>query len=195
MKRVAHPSNESMYPLAMPKRSFFMMMLVVGPLSTWAIACKKEEPPPTPTAEEPEEEKPKKKKKKVDEEEALPDVGGVADPTAGTSTVPGWKPGTPAAKTDGGSAQSNADKQKLIACCTALKNAATAAGIANSAASAAPIPGMPPPPPSPPKEELDKAAKECDKAVVNWNGDLNQSLKTVKGATAVALPSACAITL
>jgi hypothetical protein len=75
----------------------------------------------------------------------------------------------------------------LIACCTALRNAATAAGIANSAASAA-VPGMPAPPP---KEELDKAVKECDKQVVNWHGDLNNSLKNVKGATAVKLPSGC----
>lgn len=184
-----------MYSPAMPKRILFAFLLVAGPLS-WVACSKKEEPPPTPTAEEPED-KPKKKKKKVDEEEPLPDVGGVDDPNAaGTNTAaPGWKPGTPTAKTDAGNAQSNADKQKLIACCTALKNAATAAGIANQAASAAPVPGLPPPPPSPPKEELDKAAKECDKAVVNWSGDLNQSLKNVKGATAVALPSACAITM
>ncbi len=176
----------------MHKRVFFAVLLVVGPLS-WFACSKKEEPLPTPAAEEPED-KPKKKKKKVDEEEPLPDVGGVADPSAGTAAPTGtWKPGTPTAKADTGNAQSDADKQKLIACCTALRNAATAAGIANQAASAAPIPGMPPPPPSPPKEELDKAAKECDKAVLNWNGDLNNSLKGVKGATAVKLPSACMI--
>lgn len=193
MNYAGHPSNGTMYPPAMPKRVFFAVLLVVGPLS-W-VACKKEEPPPTPTAEEPEDEKPKKKKKKVDEEEPLPEVGGVDDPNAaGTAAPTGtWKPGKPTAKADSGNAQSDADKQKLIACCTALKNAATAAGIANQAASAAPIPGMPPPPPSPPKEELDKAAKECDKAVVNWSGDLNNSLKNVKGATAVKLPPACMI--
>lgn len=165
-------------------RIFFAFLLAAGPFG-WA-ACKKEEPPPTPTASEPEEdEKPKKKKKKVDDEE-IPDVGGTGADQAPTATVPGgaWKP---APKGDSGGAASDADKQKLIACCTALRNAATAAGIANSAASAA-VPGMPPPPP---KEELDKAVKECDKQVVNWNGDLNNSLKNVKGATAVKLPSAC----
>lgn len=173
------------------KRIFFAFLLVAGPLS-WIACSKKEEPPPTPTAEEPEE-KPKKKKKKVDDEE-LPDVGGVAEEEVGAPKAGGtgtWKPGT---KTDGGSATSDADKQKLIACCSALRNAATAAGVASAAASAAPIPGMPPPPAMPPKEELDKAAKECDKAVANWNGDLNTSLKGVKGATAVKLPSACMIT-
>lgn len=173
----------------MNKRMLFAFLLAAGPFS-WIACQKKEEPAPTPAAEEPEE-KPKKKKKKVEDEEPLPDVGGVAESPTGTGAGTGtWKPGTPVAKTDAGSATSDADKQKLIACCTALKNAATAAGIANQAASAA-VPGMPAPPP---KEELDKAAKECDKAVVNWNGDLNSSLKTVKGATAVALPSACMIT-
>ena len=164
-------------------RLFFALLLAVGPFA-W-VACKKEEPPPTPTAEEPEEEKPKKKKKKVDDEE-IPDlgIGGEGDVGAPVATGGAWKA---PAKTDGGSAQSDADKQKLIACCTALRNAATAAGIANSAASAA-VPGMPAPPP---KEELDKAVKECDKQVVNWNGDLNNSLKSVKGATAVKLPNAC----
>jgi hypothetical protein len=172
------------------KRIFFAVLMIAGPFS-WIACSKKEEPPPTPTAEEPEE-KPKKKKKKVDDEEPLPDVG---DPNAesgdsGAKLPSGtWKPA------DGGtkSATSDADKQKLIACCTALKNAATAAGVASAAASAAPVPGMPPPPALPPKEELDKAAKECDKAVANWNGDLNSSLKGVKGATAVKLPSACLI--
>lgn len=171
------------------KRIFFAVLMVAGPFS-WIACSKKEEPPPTPTAEEPEE-KPKKKKKKVDDEE-LPDVG---DPSAQGDTGGAGPTGTwkPVAKGDGGSAKSDADKQKLIACCTALKNAATAAGVASAAASAAPVPGMPAPPPIPPKEELDKAAKECDKAVVNWNGDLNTSLKGVKGATAVKLPSACMI--
>lgn len=172
------------------KRIFFAFLLVAGPLS-WIACSKKEEPPPTPTAEEPEE-KPKKKKKKVDDEE-LTDVGAANGEEVGTPTPGGtWKPGTK--KTDGGSATSDADKQKLIACCSALRNAATAAGVASAAASAAPIPDMPPPPVMPPKEELDKAAKECDKAVANWNGDLNTSLKGVKGATAVKLPSACMIT-
>lgn len=162
-------------------RTFFALLLGLGPFA-WA-ACKKEEPPPTPTVTEEEEEKPKKKKKKVDEEE-IPDVGGTGtDPTT-TATGGAWKA---APKADTGGAQSDADKQKLIACCTALRNAATAAGIANSAASAA-VPGMPAPPP---KEELDKAVKECDKQVVNWSGDLNGSLKNVKGATPVKLPSAC----
>jgi len=163
-------------------RTFLALLLGLAPFA-WA-ACKKEEPPPTPTVTEEEEEKPKKKKKKVDDEE-IPDVGGTGtDPTT-TATGGAWK-AAPKADT-GSSAQSDADKQKLIACCTALRNAATAAGIANSAASAA-VPGMPAPPP---KEELDKAVKECDKQVVNWSGDLNGSLKNVKGATQVKLPSAC----
>lgn len=165
-------------------RIFFAFLLAAGPFA-WA-ACKKEEPPPTPTVTEEEEEKPKKKKKKVDDEET-PDTGAVGEPdpaATGTATGGAWKA---APKTDAGAKATDAEKQKLIACCTALRNAATAAGIANSAASAA-VPGMPAPPP---KEELDKAVVECDKQVVNWNGDLNESLKKVKGATAVKLPSAC----
>jgi hypothetical protein len=163
-------------------RIFFALLLAVGP---FAWSCKKEEPPPTPTAEEPEEEKPKKKKKKVDDEE-IPDIGGTGADDTGPGTAAGgaWKA---APKTDSGKSATDADKQKLIACCTALRNAATAAGIANSAASAA-VPGMPAPPP---KEELDKAVVECDKQVVNWSGDLNSSLKNVKGATSVKLPNAC----
>jgi len=77
----------------------------------------------------------------------------------------------------------------MIACCTALRNAATAAGIASAAASNA-IPGLPP---APPKDELDKNVKACDAAVVSWNGDLNDSLKKVKGASPAKLPSVCAI--
>jgi len=164
-------------------RTFFALLLAAGPFA-WA-SCKKEEPPPTPTASEPEEdEKPKKKKKKVDDEE-IPDVGGTGtdDPNA-AKPAGTWKAPP---KGDGGTKASDAEKQKLIACCTALRNAATAAGIANSAASAA-VPGMPAPPS---KEELDKAVVECDKQVVNFNGDLNESLKKVKGATTVKLPSAC----
>ncbi len=170
-------------------RHFAAFLIVAGPFS-W-VACKKEEPPPTPAAVE-EEPTPKKKKKKVDDEET-PDTGsGAADPATTTTGGGTGTGGKALPKADAGNAKSDADKQKLIACCTALRNAATAAGLANAAASNA-IPGLPPPPPSPPKEELDKAAKECDKAVANWNGDLNTSLKGVKGATAVALPSACMI--
>lgn len=166
------------------QRLFMVFLLAVGPLA-WSACSKKEEPPPTPAAEE-EDEKPKKKKKKVDDEDTT-DVGAATgDEDVGAPKVVGGTGGAKVAtKTDGGT--SDADKAKLIACCSALRSAAQAAGIANSAASAA-IPGLPPPPP---KEELDKAVKECDKQVASWNGDLNESLKKVKGASPVKLPSAC----
>ena len=38
---------------------------------------------------------------------------------------------------------------------------------------------------------IEKQAKACDNAVVTFTGDLNESLKKVKGASPVALPSAC----
>ncbi len=171
------------------QRVFMMFLLAIGP-AAWSIGgcSKKEEPAPTPTAEEPEE-KPKKKKKKTDEEDTT-DVGAAnGDEDTGAPKVLGTGGTKVTTKTDGGSS-SDADKAKLIACCSALRKAAEAAGAANAAASAAPIPGMPAVA-APPKEELDKSVKECDKQVANWNGDLNESLKTVKGASPVKLPSAC----
>ncbi len=171
-------------------RLFVVLLVAIGPVA-WS-ACKKEEPPPTPTAtDDDEDEKPKKKKKKADDEEDDTKVG---EPTpgdeGGDATPPPKVVGTGGTlkPSDAGSA-SDADKAKLIACCTALRNTAKAAGVASAAASNV-IPGMPAPPP---KEELDKAVKACDEAVVNWSGDLNQSLKNVKGASPVKLPSSCYI--
>jgi len=171
------------------QRLFLVFMLAIGPVAWSASGCsKKEEPAPTPAVEEPEE-KPKKKKKKTDDEDTT-DVGAATgDMETGAPTVVGGAGGGKVvAKSDSGA--SDADKAKLIACCTALRNAAQAAGVASAAASAAPIPGMPAIT-APPKEELDKSVKECDKQVANWNGDLNESLKKVKGASPVKLPSAC----
>lgn len=167
------------------QRLFMVFLLAIGPVAWSMGGCsKKEEPAPTPAVEEPEE-KPKKKKKKTEDEDTT-DVGApLGDEDVGAPKAAGGTGVKAAPKSDSGA--SDADKAKLIACCTALRNAAQAAGIANSAASAA-IPGMPAPPP---KEELDKAVKECDKQVANWNGDLNASLKNVKGASPVKLPSAC----
>ena len=162
---------------------------VVAGLSTVVSACSRNEaPPPAPPAKDDDEEKPKKKKTtRVDDDELQAPTGdvGVApstDPTAavGTPKVTGTGTAKPKA--------SDTDKAKLQACCTALHNAATAAGAANAAASAIPIPGLPAPPP---KAELDKATKACDAQIVNWTGDLNTSLQKVKGAAPVTLPSAC----
>jgi hypothetical protein len=164
------------------KRLFFAMLLLASPLASGCQSCQKKEEPPPVVAEEDEDEKPKKKKKK-DDDEVLPDVGAATAETT-TGTTPKIGTGT-VAKKDAGA--SDADKQKLIACCSALRQAAEAAGVAKAAAGDAALPGFVPPP----KEELDKAVKECDKQVVNWNGDLNASLKNVKGATQLKLPSAC----
>jgi hypothetical protein len=81
-----------------------------------------------------------------------------------------------------------------MACCTALRNAASAAAAAKTASSAV-IPGMPPPAPPPQVDpaELDKAVKSCDAQVAAWNGDLSGAMSKVKNASKVSLPSACAI--
>ncbi len=177
------------------QRNLLLGLLVCTPLS-WLACSKPEPPPPTPAAEEDEKPEKKKKKKKEEEPEDKTEVGAPTDEsTGGTGTakppigLPTAKPATDAGGGGGGSA---ADKAKLSACCTALHNAATAAGIVNAAPSVLP-PGVPAPPPAPKKEELEKAAKECDAAVNNWNGDLNSSLKKVKGASTASLPSACLI--
>lgn len=159
-------------------------------LSTLAAGCKKEEPPPpAPTATDEDEPAPKKKKKSADDDEPMPEVGSPTsadDPTGVPPTVAVPKGNT--AKADAGAkSQSEADKAKLQACCTALRNAAQAAKLGEAVAEAG-LPGMPTPPA---KEELDKAVAECDKAVIAWTGDLNESLKKVKNATPVRLPSVC----
>ncbi len=174
------------------QRNLLFGLLVCTPLS-WLACSKPEPPPPTPAAEEDEKPEKKKKKKKEEEPEDKTEVGAPSDePTSGTAKPPIGLPTAKPATTDAGGGGSAADKAKLAACCTALRNAAAAAGIVNAAPSVLP-PGVPAPPPPPKKEELEKAAKECDTAVNNWNGDLNNSLKKVKGASTAVLPSACMI--
>jgi hypothetical protein len=81
-------------------------------------------------------------------------------------------------------------KTKLMACCTALRNAYAAANAAKTASSGIPLPANAP---KVDPNELDKAVKTCDAQVAAWNGDLNTSLSKVKNASTVALPSACSI--
>jgi len=165
--------------------------IVLGtmPVALVVSACSKPEPPPPgPLASDEDDKKKTKKKKSTDDEDPKP-IGDPTDPTSGSGTAALPKIVGPIG--DGGAkSKSDSDKAKLMACCTALRNAATAAGVAGAAGSAV-VPGLPPPPP---KAELDKQVAECDKQVANWSGDLNSSLGKVKGASPVALPSACAIT-
>ena len=156
----------------------FAVLLVVGPLGAFAAACKKDDPPPPVNLPSDEDDKPKKKKKTTDDDPAPIDPTGDGTDDAGKGTT---GVGTGAKKTDNG-------KALLQACCTALHNAAAAAGVAKTAASA--IPGLPP---APPEDELKKQAAACDKAVVEFSGDLNKSLKTIKGASPISLPAACNI--
>lgn len=174
-------------PRTKSQRLVVMFLMAIGPLAWSMGGCsKKEEPAPTPAVEEPEE-KPKKKKKKTDDEDTT-DVGApTGEEDVGAPKVVGTGGTKVTTKTDGGSSGSDADKAKLIACCSALRKAAQAAGVAEAAGSAV-VPGMPSPPP---KEQLDKSVAECDKQVANFNGDLNESLKKVKGASPVSLPAAC----
>ena len=168
--------------------TLFAFLLVLGPAGGLSFGCKKDEPAPLPTTlPSDEDEKPKKKKKSTDDEEPAVVNNGGDDPGAGTASVKPLVTGT------GGKTDPNAAKKAALqACCTALHNAASAAGIANTAASNA-IPGLNLPAP-PAKEEAEKQAKACDQAVIEFTGDLNTSLKKVKGASPVALPSACNIT-
>lgn len=177
------------------QRNILLAVVLCFPLG--ALACSKPEPPPpTPSSSDDDDKPEKKKKKKKDKDPDEEDKGEVGAPTdepgGGKATPPvGLGTAKPAPAGDAGGGSSAADKAKLAACCTALRNAAAAAGIASSVPSA--IPGMPAPPPPPKKEEIEKAAKECDNAVNNWNGDLNSSLKKVKGASSAVLPAACMI--
>jgi hypothetical protein len=163
----------------------FAFLIVLGPATFIASACKKDEPPPPVNLPSDEDDKPKKKKKSTEDEDPVP-----IDPTAGGDGADAGKPGVGGVggvgkKTDGGT---DNGKALLQACCTALHNAAAAAGVAKTAGSA--IPGLPP---APPEDELKKQAAACDKAVVEFSGDLNKSLKTIKGASPIALPAACNI--
>jgi hypothetical protein len=162
----------------------FAFLIVLGPATMIATACKKDEPPPPVNLPSDEDDKPKKKKKSTDDEDPAP-----IDPTAGGDGADAGK-GTVGVGTGkkGDAGKGDNGKALLQACCTALHNAAAAAGVAKTAGSA--IPGLPPPPP---EDELKKQAAACDKAVVEFSGDLNKSLKTIKGASPIALPAACNI--
>ena len=167
-----------------PLHAFFAFLLVVGPTGAIVSACKKDDPPPAPAnLPSDEDDKPKKKKKASDSTDDPTPVSPTGDDSsdAGAGTIK-----LPTGVGGGGSGKKKDDKGLLFACCTALHNAAEAAGIAQTAADA--IPGLPPPPP---KDEIEKQAKACDKAVVSFTGDINESLKKVKGASTVKLPSAC----
>jgi hypothetical protein len=158
----------------------FAFLIVLGPATMIATACKKDDPPPPVNLPSDEDDKPKKKKKTTDDDPAPIDPTGEGDGADAGKTGTG-KLG------DAGKGGTNG-KELLLACCTALHNAVSAAGVAKTASSA--IPGLPPPPSD---EELKKQAAACDKAVVQFDGDLNKSLKTIKGASPVALPAACNI--
>ena len=161
-----------------------VLFLVADPLLT--TACKKDEPPPPANLPSDEDDKPKKKKKKGDDDDdnSVKPVGD--DDTAGSSSVK-----LPTGTGTGGKSNA-ANKALLQACCTALHAAAEQAGTAEAAASAAKQAGIAVPAP-PSKEEAEKQAKACDSAVNNFTGDLNASLKKIKGASPIALPSACNI--
>ena len=172
------------------RTAVFALLLASVPTGVLVSACSKPEPPPPgPLASDDDNKaKTKKKKSSSDDDDPKPVPGG--DDTTGTGDAASPKYVGPAGS---GKSKSDADKAKLIACCTALRNAAAAAGLANTAASTVLPPGLPTPPPPPPKAELDKQVAACDKAVAGWTGDLNTSLKNVKNASTIALPGACSM--
>ncbi len=178
-----------------------LTLALAAPL--FAVACSKPSAPdPTPAASDDDDDKakPKKKKKpkKDDDDDSTGGDGSDAGaaPTTTTTTVGTWKPGMPTATAPTASTTGTATdpgKTKLMACCTALRNAASAAAAAKTASSAV-LPGMPAaPPPQIDPAELDKAVKACDAQVATWNGDLSGAMSKVKNASKVTLPSACAI--
>src|SRR5882672_9039533 len=142
IKRRDRSSHQRVYPggAMKPNRirtAVLALLLASVPTGVLVSACSKPEPPPPgPLASDDDDKKKPKKKKSTDDDDPKP-VGG--DDTVGAADAAPPKYTGPVGT---GGSKSDSDKAKLIACCTALRNAATAAGIANSAASAA-VPGLP----------------------------------------------------
>lgn len=183
-------------------RRLFPALLTLALASPiFAIACSKPSAPePTPAAsDDDDKDKPAKKKKKPKKADDDDDQNAASDDTAApTTTATGVaKPGLPTVKptaSASGTASDATEKAKLVACCTALRNAANAVAAAKTAASNTAIPGMPAtPPPQVDPAELDKAVKACDAQVAQWSGDLNTSLSKVKNASKITLPAACSM--
>jgi hypothetical protein len=81
-------------------------------------------------------------------------------------------------------ANSDAEKARLAACCSAIRALSQAVGLSNVVASNAPKVSP---------SDLQKAVGVCDEQVREWHGDLNGALQKVKGAQPVGLPSLCSL--